>query len=68
MSLEKDERNWKALAQQFREVAEKLRHGPKREDLLRKARQLETASKASAWINSPGLKPASSMVSKNAEE
>jgi hypothetical protein len=68
MSLEKDEQKWKALAQQYREAAERLPFGARREDMLRRARQLETASKASAWATSPGLKPAGSTISRHAKE
>lgn len=37
--------------------AAKLRHGPEKEMLLRKLRQLETASHMSEWLKSPGLAP-----------
>jgi hypothetical protein len=42
-------------AKQLREEAKRLPPGPKREILLRKARQDETASHLTAWLTSPGL-------------
>ena len=35
----------------------RLRHGPKKDELLEKIRQLETASHMNAWLTSPGLQP-----------
>jgi hypothetical protein len=35
----------------------KLPPGPQRDGLLKKIRQLETASHISEWLNSPGLQP-----------
>jgi len=46
-----------AEAARLREEAKKLPHGSKREELLRKARQTETASHMSEWLTSPGLQP-----------
>jgi hypothetical protein len=43
-------------AQLEAEVAD-LPHGPKRDWLLRKIRQLETASHMIEWLTSPGLRP-----------
>jgi len=40
----------------MRERAETLRRGARREELLRRARQLQTASHLSDWLRSPGLK------------
>lgn len=37
--------------------AVKLKPGPQRDQLLRKLRQLETASHMSEWLSSPGLQP-----------
>lgn len=31
--------------------------GPERDDLLRKADQIDTALHVNEWVNSPGLKP-----------
>ena len=44
-------------ATQLREQAEKTPPGPQREEILRKARQAETGSHMSEWIQSPGLQP-----------
>ena len=41
----------------LRTKAKSLPPGPERESLLRKARQDETASHMSEWLNSPGLQP-----------
>nr|WP_249135106.1 hypothetical protein [Bradyrhizobium sp. AUGA SZCCT0222] len=35
----------------------KLKPGPQKEALLRKIRQLETASHINEWLSSPGLQP-----------
>jgi len=35
----------------------KLRHGPQKDALLRKIRQLDTAAHISEWLSSPGLQP-----------
>jgi hypothetical protein len=37
--------------------AQKLPHGKEREALVRKARQLKTASQINQWLSSPELKP-----------
>ncbi len=44
-------------AKPLREKAAKLPPGLKRDSLLRKVRQNETAAGMTAWINSPGLRP-----------
>jgi hypothetical protein len=41
--------------QAYKREAEKLPYGRAREELLRKARQLETASRINEWVSSPGL-------------
>lgn len=47
-----------AWAKGIREQAEKLPMGsPEREELLKKARQADTASHLDDWANSPGLQP-----------
>ena len=43
-----------AFAEQSREKA-KLLSGPEREELIKKARQADTASHIDDWANSPGL-------------
>jgi hypothetical protein len=40
----------------LREEAEKLPHGGERDQLLRKARQTETALHVNDWLSSPGLR------------
>jgi hypothetical protein len=51
------EEKWHEQAESFKREAEKLPYGKEREGLLRKARQLETASHVNQWISSPGLSP-----------
>ena len=51
------EEKWHDQAEAYREEAAKLSHGREREQLLRKARQLETASHMNDWLSSPGLAP-----------
>ncbi len=51
------EQRFAAEAIRLREQAKKLRPSVKREELLRKARQLETASHLTDWLLSPGLRP-----------
>jgi hypothetical protein len=46
-------------AEALRCQANKLPHGKERDELLRKARQLDTASRISEWVTSPGLQPPS---------
>lgn len=45
------------FAQEAQEKASQMPSGPEREDMLRRARQAETASRLDAWANSPGLQP-----------
>jgi hypothetical protein len=51
------EQKWHNQAEAYRQAAAKLPHGKERDDLLRKARQLETASHVNEWLSSPGLRP-----------
>lgn len=44
-------------AQDVRDQATKLPLGPERDELLRKARQADTAAHLDDWANSPGLQP-----------
>jgi hypothetical protein len=37
--------------------AQKLPHGKERDALVRRARQLQTASQINQWLSSPELKP-----------
>ena len=48
---------WHEQAEAFKREAEKLPFGRERNELLRKARQLETASRINEWVSSPGLSP-----------
>jgi hypothetical protein len=43
-------------AERLRAEAEKLPQGTERDELLRKARQAETASHVNEWLSSPGLR------------
>jgi hypothetical protein len=49
------EQKWHEQAEAFKREAEKLPYGRERDELLRKARQLETASRINEWVSSPGL-------------
>jgi hypothetical protein len=51
-------------AEELRKVAETLPPGTARDLLLRKARQDETAIRMNQWLNSPGLKPPTSLCAK----
>jgi hypothetical protein len=51
------EQKWHQQSEAAKSAAEKLPQGKEREDLLRKARQLETASHINQWLSSPGLQP-----------
>jgi len=51
------EQKWHDQAQAYKEEAAKLSHGRERDELLRKARQLETASRMNEWLSSPELRP-----------
>src|ERR1700760_1776396 len=42
-------------AKKLREQAETMPHGPERDELIRKARQVETGSHMSECLRSPGL-------------
>lgn len=46
-----------AFAKSVREKAEDLPPGIERDDMLRKARQADTAAHLDNWVNSPGLQP-----------
>jgi hypothetical protein len=43
-------------AERLRTEAEKLPHGQERDNLLREARQADTASHVHEWLSSPGLR------------
>ena len=44
-------------AKRLREEAKSLPPGAVREEMIRKARQAETASRMNEWLTSPGLQP-----------
>ena len=48
------EEKWRQQAEAAKNEAQKLPHGKEREALVRKARQLETASHINEWLSSPG--------------
>jgi hypothetical protein len=51
------EEKWRQQSEAAKSEAQKLPHGKEREALIRKARQLETASHINEWLSSPGLTP-----------
>jgi len=51
------EHKWREQSKAAQQDAEKLPYGKEREDLLRKARQLRTASQIEQWLTSPALQP-----------
>jgi hypothetical protein len=51
------EQNWHQQSEAAKNEAQNLPPGKKRDALVRKARQLETASQINQWLSSPGLKP-----------
>jgi hypothetical protein len=51
------EQNWLQQSEAAATEAQKLPRGKERDALVRKARQLETASHMNQWLSSPGLKP-----------
>lgn len=46
-----------SFAKEARERASRLPHGIEKEDLLKKARQADTAAHLDDWAHSPGLRP-----------
>jgi hypothetical protein len=51
------EEKWREESKKVQGEALKLPPGKKRDALVRKARQLETASQIDEWLSSPGLQP-----------
>ena len=51
------EQKWHEQSEATKEEAAKLPYGKLKEQMLRKARQLDTASQISLWLSSPGLRP-----------
>jgi len=51
------EQKWHQQSEDANNEAEKLPQGKEREALVRKARQLHTASQINEWLSSPELQP-----------
>ena len=51
------EQKWHEQSEAAKQEAAKLPYGKLKSELLREARQLETASQISLWLSSPGLQP-----------
>jgi hypothetical protein len=51
------EKNWREQAEGAKQEALKLPLGKERNALMKKGRQLETASRINEWLSSPELKP-----------
>jgi hypothetical protein len=51
------EQKWHEQSEAAKDEAAKLPYGKLRNQLLQKARQLQTASQISLWLSSPGLQP-----------
>ena len=51
------EQEWHQQSEAAKNEAQKLPHGRERDALIRKARQLETASQINQWLSSPELQP-----------
>jgi hypothetical protein len=51
------EEKWHQQSQAAKIEAQSLPHGKERDALVRKARQLETASQINQWLSSPELRP-----------
>jgi hypothetical protein len=51
------EQEWHQQSEAAKNEAQKLPHGRERDALVRKARQLETASQINQWLSSAELRP-----------
>jgi len=51
------EEKWLRQSEAAKDEAQKLPHGKERDALVKKARQLETASQINEWLSSRELKP-----------
>jgi hypothetical protein len=51
------EANWRQKSEAAKIEAERLPYGKERDALMKKARQLQTASQINQWLSSPALKP-----------
>jgi hypothetical protein len=49
------EQKWHEQSEAAKQEADKLPYGKTKSELLRKARQLETASQIRHWLSSPGI-------------
>jgi hypothetical protein len=59
MGRKKRSASWREQAEALKAEAKKLPYGKQREELEKKARQLELASQINQWVSSPGLQPPS---------
>jgi hypothetical protein len=50
------EEKWRQQSEAAKIEAQSLPHGKERDTLIKKARQLETASQINQWLSSPELK------------
>jgi hypothetical protein len=51
------EQEWHQQSEAAKNEAQNLPHGKERDALMRKARQLKTASQINQWLSSPELQP-----------
>ena len=51
------EEKWHQQAEAAKSEAQKLPRGKERDALIKKARQLKTASQINQWLSSPELRP-----------
>jgi hypothetical protein len=51
------EEKWHQQSEAAKNEAQRLPYGKERDALVRKARQLETASQMNQWLSSPELRP-----------
>jgi hypothetical protein len=51
------EEKWRQQSEAAKSEAQKLPHGKQRDAIIKRARQLETASQINQWLSSPELRP-----------
>jgi hypothetical protein len=51
------EEKWRQQSEAAKNAAQNLPHGRERDALMKKARQLQTASQINQWLSSPELRP-----------
>jgi hypothetical protein len=56
-TMKTSEQKWHEQSEAAKQEASELPYGRLKNTLLRKARQLETASQIGRWLSSPGLQP-----------